>query len=189
MFRIFLVEDDSAISQALQKHLSKWGFEVACASDFSNVLEELLHFDPQLVLLDISLPFYSGYHWCTELRKLSKVPIIFLSSASDNMNLIMAINLGGDDFLSKPFDLDVVVAKVQAILRRTYSFGGQASLLEHKGAVLNLGDASLTYQGMRLELTKNEFRILQLLLEHKGTAVSRDAIMKRLWERDRKSVV
>lgn len=184
MYKIYLVEDDIVIADAIQKHLTAWGWEVRRAPDFQNVLTDLIAFDPQLVLLDITLPFYNGYHWCGEIRKLSKVPIIFLSSASDSLNIVMAVTMGADDFIAKPFDLGVLTAKIQALLRRTYDFAGQSHLLEHREAVLNLNDATLTYHGQRVELTKNEFRILQLLLENKGQAVSRDAVMTRLWESD-----
>ena len=169
MHRIFIVEDDAAIAAALQKHLTTWGFDVRCAEDFRNVLAECTAFDPQLVLLDITLPFYNGYHWCQELRRVSNVPVVFISSASDNMNIVMAMNMGGDDFIAKPFDLNVLLAKIQAILRRTYDFAAPAPTLEHRGAVLNTADASLMYQGQRIELTKNDYRILQTLLERKGT--------------------
>lgn len=182
MFKILIVEDDLTIAEILEQHLSKWGMQAEHVTDFGGVLEHFARFQPQLVLMDITLPFYSGYYWCGEIRKLSKVPIVFLSSASDNMNLIMAINMGGDDFIPKPFDLEVVTAKVQAMLRRAYSFQGQVPLLEHRGAILNLGDATLTYQGRKIDLTKNEFKILHILLENKGKAVSRDGIMKQLWE-------
>ena len=143
-----------------------------------------MDFDPQLVLLDVGLPFYNGYHWCSEIRRFSSVPIIFVSSASDNMNIVMAINMGADDFIAKPFDLNVLTAKVQAMLRRTYDLGGQARLLQHRDAVLNTDDSTLTYHGERVELTKNEYRILQVLMENKGKTVSRDVLMQRLWESD-----
>ena len=143
MHRIFIVGDDAAIAAALQKHLTTWGFDVRCAEDFRNVLAECTAFDPQLVLLDITLPFYNGYHWCQELRRVSNVPVVFISSASDNMNIVMAMNMGGDDFIAKPFDLNVLLAKIQAILRRTYDFAAPAPTLEHRGAVLNTADASL----------------------------------------------
>ena len=155
-----------------------------CAEDFRNVLAECTAFDPQLVLLDITLPFYNGYHWCQELRRVSNVPVVFLSSASDNMNIVMAMNMGGDDFIAKPFDLNVLLAKIQAILRRTYDFAAPAPTLEHRGAVLNTADASLMYQGQRIELTKNDYRILQTLLERKGSVVSRETLMEKLWETD-----
>ncbi len=182
MYKILIVEDDSTIASILKNHLCKWGYEAENISDFNNVMDEFIKYDPQLVVLDITLPFYNGFHWCMEIRKISKVPIIFASSASDNMNLIMAINMGADDFIAKPFDLNVVVAKIQALVRRTYSFQGQVNILECNGAVLNLGDITLTYKNDKLELSKNEFKILQVLLENKSKAVSRDEIMKQLWE-------
>ena len=183
MYKIFIVEDDGAIAAAIQKHIKTWGLDVKCAEDFQSILAEFLAFDPQLVLLDISLPFYNGYHWCSEIRKVSKVPIVFISSASDSMNIVMAMNMGGDDFIAKPFDLDVLTAKIQAILRRTYDFVGKTSILEHRGAILN-ADASLTYQGEHIELTKNDYRILQTLIQNKGQVVSRDTLMQKLWETD-----
>lgn len=184
MYRIYIVEDDRDIAGVLKKHISSWGFEVACSENFQNILAEFVDFDPQLVLMDITLPFYNGYHWCSEIRKISKVPIVFLSSASDNMNMIMAMNMGADDFISKPFDLQVLTAKLQAILRRMYDFGGQMSVLEHRGAVLNFSDGSLTWQGRKVELTKNEQKILQCLMENWGTVVSRQSLMERLWATD-----
>ena len=152
--------------------------------DFQRVLEEFQAFGPHLVLLDIGLPYRNGYHWCAGMRKVSRVPIVFLSSASDNMNIVMAMNMGGDDFVAKPFDLDVLTAKVQALLRRTYDFGAAAPMLEARGAVLDTGDNSLTYEGQKLELTRNEYRMLQVLLEQKGRTVSRETLMQRLWETD-----
>jgi len=184
MYRILIVEDDPIIAKTMEKHIASWGYEVACVTDFNDVLSEFAAFDPQLVLLDISLPFFNGYHWCNEIRKLSKVPIIFISSASDNMNIVMAMNMGGDDFLAKPFDLSVLTAKVQALLRRTYDFAGQTNLLEHRGAILNTSDATLTFQGDRIELTRNEYKILKMLMENKGKVVSRESLMVMLWETD-----
>lgn len=183
-YRIFLVEDDHSIASGLQHQLEQWDFEVQVVQNFRGVLTECTAFDPHLILMDIMLPCYDGYHWCREIRRVSEVPIIFLSSASDNLNLIMAVNMGGDDFIAKPFDWNVLLAKIQALLRRTYDFGSQAALLEHRGAVLNPSDAVLTYQGMRMELTKNEYRILQALLEQKGKVVSRETLMERLWATD-----
>lgn len=184
MYKVFIVEDDEVIAREIKKRIEAWGCEAACAKDLGNIMAEFIAYDPQLVLLDIYLPFYDGYHWCAEIRKVSKVPIIFLSSASDNMNIVMAVNMGGDDFISKPFDLNVLTAKVQAMLRRAYDFAGQTSLIEHRGVILNTGDASLFYNGERLGLSKNEYRILHILMENKGDVVSRDAIMTRLWETD-----
>ncbi|MDY2782989.1 MAG: response regulator transcription factor [Candidatus Pseudoruminococcus sp.] len=184
MYRIFIVEDDPTMSIAMKKQIELWGYQVKCAENFQNIISEFTEFDPQLVLLDIMLPFYNGYHWCSEIRKISKVPIMFISSASDNMNIVMAMNMGGDDFIAKPFDLNVLTAKIQAILRRTYDFSGNISVLEHKGAILNLNDMTLTFKNNKLELTKNEFRILQMLMENKGKTVSRNSLMVRLWESD-----
>ncbi|MBD5546396.1 MAG: response regulator transcription factor [Lachnospiraceae bacterium] len=182
MFRILIVEDDHMISEKMKKHLEKWGYEVVCVTDFANVLQHFEQFAPQLVLMDIGLPFYNGYYWCGEIRKSSQVPIMFISSASDNMNIVMAVNMGGDDFIAKPFDLEVLAAKVQAILRRTYSFQNQLSVLEYQNIFLNLSDMSLSCGERRLELTRNEFRILQILFENAGAVVTRESIMKRLWD-------
>lgn len=184
MHRILIVEDDTGLAAAMKKQIEAWGNQVACVRDFQHVLEEFATFDPHLVLIDIMLPFYNGYHWCGEIRKISHVPVVFISSASDNMNIIMAMNMGGDDFVAKPFDPDVLIAKLQAVLRRTYDMAGKIPILEHRGAILNLNDATLTYKGKKLELTRNEFRILQTLLESKGRVVSRDTLMTRLWEND-----
>ena len=185
MYRIFIVEDDGVIAGAVRRHLESWGYQVACAQRFDAVLEEFAAFDPQLVLLDISLPFFNGYHWCQEIRRVSKVPVLFLTSASDSVNVVMAMQMGGDDLLAKPFDLQVLSAKVQAMLRRAYDFGGSApAILSCGGAVLNLGNGTLDVHGQRVELTKNEGKLLQLLLKKKGQIVSRDAMMTALWESD-----
>ena len=184
MYRILVVEDDFSMAQVLQQELTRWGYGVRLVEDFQAVIPSFMDYDPHLVLLDIMLPFYNGYHWCSEIRKLSNVPVVFLSSASDNMNIVMAMNMGGDDFLPKPVDLAVLTAKLQAILRRSYDLSGQVPVMEHRGVVLNLNDASLRYQDQRLELSKNEFRILQTLLEHKGKVVSRDTLMTKLWQMD-----
>lgn len=184
MHKILIVEDDSTIANILRDHLASWNMITRCVTDFQNVLSQFAEFSPQLVLMDISLPYYNGYHWCSEIRKLSQVPIIFISSASDNMNIVMAINMGGDDFIAKPFDLTVLVAKVQALLRRTYDFNVGSDMLEHRGIILNLSDNSVTYQDAKLDLTKNEHRILQVLFEQRGKVVSRDTLMYRLWETD-----
>lgn len=184
MFRILIVEDDMVIANAIKNCLSQWNYETEIVVDFKEVITHFINFKPHLVLLDISLPFFNGYHWCTEIRKISKVPIIFISSMSDNMNIVMAVNMGGDDFIAKPFDLNILVAKVQALLRRTYSFGGTMNVIEHNGMVLNLSDATLEFNSAKIELTKNEFKILQILLENVGKAISREDIMTRLWESD-----
>lgn len=184
MYKVLIVEDDMVIARTVKNHLQSWGFEVEYVTDFQNVMTCFVSFDPQLVLLDISLPFVNGFTLCSEIRKVSKVPVIFISSASDNMNIVMAINMGGDDFIAKPFDLTILTSKVQALLRRTYDFAGQTNLLEHRGAILNIGDATLTFNGQKIDLTKNDQKILHILLENKGKAVSRDVLMTRLWETD-----
>ena len=176
MYKILIVEDDRVIADKMKEHLEKWDYEVACVQDFKRVQEEYTAFDPQLVIMDIILPFYNGFHWCTQIRQISSVPILFLSSASDNMN--------GDDFVEKPFDLNVLTAKIQALLRRAYSFTGQLNVLEYRDVILNLNDAAVTFHGERMELTKNDFKILQILMENAGKIVKRDRIMERLWESD-----
>jgi len=178
------VEDDPVIAGAIAKSVAKWGYEVECVADFQDVLGHFVRFDPQLVLIDVSLPFFNGYHWCSEIRKVSKVPIMFISSASDNLNIVLAMNMGADDFIVKPFDLTVLAAKIRALIRRTYDFAGQTNLLEHRGAILNIGEATLTYQGQKVQLTRNEHKILQLLLENKGQVVRRETLMNYLWETD-----
>ena len=184
MYKILVVEDDESIASSLQKVLTLWGYDVHVATQFKDVFSEFVSLNPQLMLLDIGLPFFNGYHWCSEIRKVSNVPIMFLSSMSDNMNIVMAMNMGGDDFICKPCDASVIVAKVQALLRRSYSFSGQLNLIQHDGIILNLSDATLEYEGEVIELTKNEFKMLQLLLENVGKIVSREALMIRLWESD-----
>ncbi len=184
MYRIFIVEDDPGIAQAIAEQAKLWELETRCVQDFRSVMAEFAAFDPHLVLLDIALPFFNGYHWCSEIRKVSKVPIIFISSASDNMNIVMAMNMGADDFIAKPFDQAVLTAKIQAILRRTYDFAAAVPVLEHKGAFLNTGDNTLTFQDQQIALTKNEYRILLTLMENKGKVVSRERLMERLWETD-----
>ena len=184
MHRILIVEDDGVIAGAIRRHVETWGFEARAVSDFQNVLREFVQYDPQLVLLDISLPFFSGYHWCGEIRKISKVPVIFLSSASDNMSIVMAVGMGADDFIAKPFDLTVLTAKIQAVMRRTYDFSVRSDIIEHRGAILNAADATLHFSGQKIDLTRNEYRILLTLMEGRGKVVGREALMQRLWETD-----
>ena len=184
MYRLLIVEDDRGIAEGVREQAEAWDITAHIVTDFHNVMAEFSRFDPHIVLLDISLPFFNGYHWCAEIRKLSRVPILFLSSASDNLNLITAMNMGGDDFVAKPFELPVLTAKIQALLRRAYDFAAPTTLLRCGDAVLNTADGSLQVKGQRVELTKNEWKILQLLLEQKGKVVSRQALMTRLWESD-----
>ena len=184
MYRMLIVEDDRGIGEAITRQAAVWGLEAKCVSDFQNVMGEFGAFDPQLVLMDITLPFFNGYHWCSRIRQVSKVPIIFISSAADNMNIIMAVNMGADDFIAKPFDMSVLMAKINAMLRRTYDFTGISPVLEHRGAVMNTGDNTLTFEGKEIPLSKNEYRILLTLLENKGSVVSRERLMERLWQTD-----
>ena len=183
MYKLLIVEDDFSIAKGLQKHFEKYHYDVQYIEDFEHVLDEFLEFQPDLVLLDIHLPFFDGYYWCQEIRKISQIPIVFISSANENMNIVLAMNMGGDDFITKPYDLNVVTAKIQAVLRRTYSYSEHpGNLCEYRGGILNVNDQTFTYEGKKAELTKNEFRILQILMENTGKVVSRDKIMEKLWE-------
>ena len=184
MYRIFIIEDDRTIANAVKNHLEKWGFEARCAENFKDIMTEFSEFSPHLVLMDIGLPFYNGFYYCSGIRKISKVPVVFLSSASDNMNIVMAMNMGGDDFIAKPFDPSVLMAKIRAVLRRTYDLGDRVPVIERGGAVLNLNDETVTHDGQKVQLTRNEFRILQTLMESRGKVVSRETLMTRLWEYD-----
>ena len=182
MYRLLIIEDDLRIAEAMKEQTKTWDLDAHIVEDFRSVLTDFISYQPHIVLLDIVLPFFNGYHWCGEIRKISKVPIIFISSASDNMNIVMAMNMGADDFIAKPFDMNVLVAKIQALLRRTYDFAASVPVLEHRGAFLNTGDDSLTYNNDNIPLTKNEYRILLCLMENKGKVVSREKLMERLWK-------
>ena len=184
MYRILIVEDDRGIAGAIQGAAAAWGFDARSTENFRDVAGEFAAFQPHLVLMDIGLPFFDGYYWCREIRRTSNVPVIFISSASDNMNIVMAMNMGGDDFIAKPFDLSVLIAKIQALLRRAYDYAPAAPMLEHRGARLDTGDQSLAVGGEKIPLSKNEYRILFSLLEKKGQVVSREKLMERLWETD-----
>ena len=184
MHKILLVEDDEVIRQQVKKMLEQWGYEVVLVEDFMEVLSIFVKVEPHLVLMDIGLPLFNGYHWCQEIRKVSKVPIMFLSSRDQAMDIVMAINMGGDDFVTKPFDQNVLLAKIQGLLRRSYEFGKDQSLLVYMGVILNLKAMDLVYQGEVVSLTKNEFQILQVLFERSGNIVSREDLMKELWNSD-----
>lgn len=184
MYKILIIEDDEVIANSLKSHFNKWGFEAENIKEFQDIDKQVLHINPHIILLDIMLPFLNGFHWCNEIRKFTKIPIIFISSASDNMNIVMAMNMGGDDFIAKPFDLNVLTAKVQALIRRTYAFNSGSNIIEHDGVILNLNDTVVTYKEKKIELTKNEFKILQLLMENNGKIMSRDKIMEHLWDSD-----
>lgn len=184
MYKLMIIEDDRGITEAIKEQAELWELTVHSVKDFRKVMSEFAEFQPHIILLDISLPFFDGYHWCSEIRKVSKVPIIFISSASDNMNIVMAMNMGVDDFIAKPFDGNVLMAKIQAMLRRTYDFAESVPVIECRGAFLNTGDNSLTFRGEKIPLTKNEYRILLCLMENKCKVVSREKLMERLWETD-----
>jgi DNA-binding response OmpR family regulator len=183
-YKILIIEDDNVIAESIKKHLEKWEYQVQCVMDFKEVLRDVTSFKPELILLDITLPFYNGFYWCSEIRKFTKVPIIFISSADDKMNIVMAMDMGGDDFISKPFDLTVLTAKINALLRRSYSFNTNLNILEHNGVILNLSDAIISNGDKSVELTKNEFKIMQILMENAGEMVKRDTIMINLWDSD-----
>lgn len=184
MYRLLIVEDDRGIAEGVREQAEAWDITARIATDFHGVMAEFSRFDPHIVLLDISLPFFNGYHWCGEIRRVSNVPVIFISSAADNMNMIMAMNMGADDFIAKPFDGSVLIAKIQALLRRTYDFAPSVPVLEHKGAMLNTGDGSFLYKNEKIPLSKNEYRILLTLMKNKGKTVSRERLMEQLWETD-----
>ncbi len=184
MYKLLLVEDDPDIAAAVTACASAWALEVCAVQDFRNVMTEFAGFAPHIVLMDITLPYFNGYHWCSSIRQVSKVPILFLSSAADRMNIVMAVNMGGDDFVAKPFDTEVLMAKIQALLRRSYDFAPTTPVLEHRGALLDPGSGVLIYEEKEISLTRNEQRILQTLLQSKGNVVSREKLMEKLWATD-----
>lgn len=181
MSKIFIVEDDKVIAESIIKQLKSWHMDAVCVKNFENIVGELKEYNPNLVLLDIGLPFFNGFYWCTKIREFSKVPIVFLSSADDSMNIVMAMNMGGDDFISKPFDMSVLIAKIQAVLRRSGEVFASSNSLLINDVILNLDECTMIYEGDRIDLTKNEFLILRILFENKGKLVSREQIMERLW--------
>lgn len=184
MRKVFIVEDDEIIAGQVAKHLETWQMKSFKAQDFQNIIGEFEKAQPDIVLMDLKLPAYNGFYWCSEIRKISQVPIVFLSSADDNMNIVMAMNMGADDFIAKPFDLQVLTAKIQAILRRSYGESIAVHELEVKNVRLNLDDTSANVGNNRLDLTKNEYLILKTLMEQQGKVVSRETIMERLWGAD-----
>lgn len=184
MHKILIIEDDPVIAKAMSRYIESWSHKVLRVKDFQHVMRDFIAFDPHMVLVDVMLPFFNGYHWCAQIRKVSDVPVVFISSAAQGMNIVMAMEMGGDDFIAKPLDLSVMMAKIQALLRRVYDMGAKVPVLEHRGVMLQLNDASLRVGDERVELTKNEFRILQTLIENKGKVVSRDTLMTKLWQQD-----
>ncbi|HFI0578160.1 TPA: response regulator transcription factor [Streptococcus suis] len=184
MQKILLVEDDKTISQLVAKNLINWGYQVQEVKDFQTVLDQIRDFQPHLILLDIGLPFFNGYYWCQEIRKTSRVPIMFLSSHDQSMDIVMAINMGADDYVTKPFEITVLLAKIQGLLRRTYDFVGEQSLLWFEEASLDLKTMQVSYGQAVAELTRNEFQILRVLFEHGKEVVSREELMRELWNSD-----
>lgn len=180
--KIMIVEDDRTIASILAAELTKWGYNPFIITDFQNVLARFHEEAPQLVLMDIQLPAFNGYYWCQEIRKVSQVPLIFISSRTENMDIVMAIQMGGDDYIQKPFDLNVALAKLQALLRRTYDFTENENYLHLDSVILKTGESKLLYEENELDLTRNELRTLELLFQKKGTFVAREEIMVRLWE-------
>lgn len=182
-YRIYLVEDDAMLAEEISKLLVKWGYEVNTAQMFDNILDEFLIIQPHIVLMDVNIPRFDGFHWCRKIREISTVPIIYISSRDSNMDIIMGMNNGGDDYLAKPFDNAVLVAKLQAVIRRTYEYGFQESqLLCHRGLTVQLEEATAEYDNKKCELTKNELKILRLLMENQGKIVAREALMRSLWD-------
>lgn len=184
MYKILIVEDDLTICKGIEKFLKSWNYEVFVVKNFNNILQEFNLVNPHIILLDITLPYFDGYYWCEEIRKISKVPIIFISSASDNLNIVMAMSMGGDDFITKPFDLTVLASKIQAMIRRTYDFNVQTNFIEYKQVKLNINDNTVCYKDNVVDLTKNEAKILKLLMENKNKIVEKDLLMEYLWKTD-----
>lgn len=184
MYKILIVEDDLEIARRVAKQVEKWNYDVFYITEFKTIKEQFISINPHLLILDVNLPYFDGFYWCDEIRKVSKIPIIFISNETDKMKMVMGMSMGGDDYITKPFDIDVLISKIQAVLRRTYSYSGQTDILEHNGAMLNLSDATITYDKKALELTKNDFRVMKALFQSKGKIVTRDTIMKSLWDND-----
>ncbi|MDO4492306.1 MAG: response regulator transcription factor [Clostridia bacterium] len=183
-YKVLIVEDDRSVSDALEDCLSGWEMEPRSVRDFKNVMGEFRAFAPHLVLMDIGLPYLDGYSLCKSIRAESSAPVIFISAASENMNIVMAMELGADDFIVKPFDRSVLIAKLRAHLRRAYEFADRQPELRLSDAVLDTGEHCLKRNGERIELTKNEYRILHVLLTQKGKLVRRDTLMEALWQTD-----
>ncbi|MBK1811817.1 response regulator transcription factor [Clostridium sp. YIM B02505] len=183
MYKIMIVEDEEKIREIITASLKKWGFDVCCVEDFSNVVGEFASYSPSLVLMDINLPVFDGFHWCNQIRNISKVPVLFLSSRNTNMDIVMAVNMGGDDYITKPFSMEVLIAKINAVLRRTYSYSDASiDVINYNGVLLSLKDNTLHYESKSVELTKNEFKILYVLMKNHERIVSREKIMQELWE-------
>lgn len=183
MYKVLIVEDDPKICELVGRELEKWNYDVAAVKDFAGIMGEFSSFQPHLVLMDVNLPSHDGFYWCKSIREVSKVPVLFLSSRDSAMDIVMAVGMGGDDYITKPFSMDVLLAKISALLRRSYSYRDtETETLEYGGAILNLQDSTLRYGGHETELTRNEFKILVLLLRSAGSIVGRERIMRELWQ-------
>lgn len=183
MFKIMIVEDDEKISNIMSNNLKKWGYEIIIPKNFSYIVQSYIENKPHLILMDINLPYFDGFYYCNKIRELSKVPIIFISSRDGNMDIVMAINMGGDDFLSKPFSMEVLLVKIKALLRRTYSYQDKdMEVLQYNNVILNLKDYTVCFQNKGVELSKNEFKILYILMKNNNKIISREFIMRKLWE-------
>ena len=183
---IFIIEDDQALSNEIKLALSKWGYSVGQVNDFENITNEVLDSNPKLILMDINLPSYDGFYWCSQIRNFMKVPIIFISSRDNDMDIIMSINMGGDDYITKPFSPQVLVAKIQAILRRTYSYNNdlKSDVIKFKDITLNIVEGKLYFKGENVDLTKNELKIMNILMSNQEKIVSREEIIEELWDTD-----
>lgn len=185
MYKILIIEDDTALCSNMIKNLSKWNFDMYKIDDFENVIKEFMNIKPHLVLMDVNLPYFDGFYWCKQIRAVAKTPIIFLSSRDSNMDIIMAVNQGADDYITRPFSFELLVAKIQALLRRTYDYQNEASeITECNGVILEMNSGTLSYMDKKIELTKNEHKILCLLMKNKEKVVSREKLMKSLWDDD-----
>lgn len=183
MYKIMIVEDDLTLGSTIKEGLVRWGFTSVIVEEFSDILKEYIQNKPHLVIMDINLPYFDGFYWCQKIREVSKVPILFVSSRDSNMDIVMAVNIGGDDFVTKPFSMDILIAKITALLRRTYSYGEEKNdVIEHRGIIFSIGDGNILFNEEKIELTKNEQRILMLLMRNIGKIISRDRIMKALWD-------
>lgn len=184
--KILVIEDDFSIFEQLQERFKQWSFDVVGVDNFKQVMDAFQKEQPQLVMIDIQLPAFDGFHWCREIRAVSNVPILFLSSRDHPMDMVMAMQMGADDFVQKPFHMDVLVAKVQALLRRTYDYQELATEeTKWLGAVIDYDRAIVQHNGVQIELTKNELFILKVLVKSKGIIVSRDELMRKLWDDER----
>ena len=182
--KIFIVEDDDVIAKTIGNYLNRWAFTVELVQKFDQVDAEIRAAAPDLVIMDISLPYFNGFHWLSELRKHSKVPVIFLTSSGDDMNLVMAMNLGADDFLAKPIELPVLLAKIQGMLRRTYQDQQTDTNLNHGEFTLIPTDNQLRAPTQVIDLTPTETKLLSLLFGADGEVVTREAMIEKLWEGD-----